>query len=197
MQPRVPVHCSAFARAAPIRRSCGNWRYTASQSLQYTIASGSRSYNRRKVSALRSPTAKSTQRPPSFSAAAVPSYRLSHEAAHQAGNFGSLPPPPSRATGSPTVPPPYSAISPKLIASHRPLCARSNPATCLGRGRSPTSPLRRCPPSPARPIPNPKIRQNSRQNDDTGPLPPPKPVRHTPSMSGGKEIRFCQSQKGR
>ena len=53
----------------------------------------------------------------------------------------------------PPFPPPYSAISPQLIASHRPLCARSNPATCLDRGRSPTSPLRSCSPSLARPIP--------------------------------------------
>ena len=52
-------------------------------------------------------------------------------------------------------------------------------------------------PHPACPIPNPKIPQNPRQNDDTGPLPLAKPLRHTQSMSGGKEIRFCQSQKGR
>ena len=46
-----------------------------------------------------------------------------------------------------------------------------------------------------RPVPNPKIPPNPRQNDDTGPLPLAKPLRHTQSMSGGKEIRFCQSQE--
>ena len=37
--------------------------------------------------------------------------------------------------------------------------------------------------------------ENPRQNDDTAPLPPPNPLRHTQSMSGGKEIRFRQSPK--
>ena len=76
-------------------------------------------------------------------------------------------------------------------APTRPLRPGSNPAICQGEPLSALS----APPCPLSSPDQSKIPQNPRQNDDTGPLPPPNPLRHTQSMSGGEKIRFRQSQK--
>ena len=96
-------------------------------------------------------------------------------------NDGSIPKPPEkkRCPASPTYP----------------LRAASTPAICPGRGAGLRAVGRCNAPHPARTIPNPKIPQNPRPNGDTAPLPPPNPLHHNQSMSGGKAIRFRQSPK--
>ena len=90
---------------------------------------------------------------------------------------GSTPKPPERKHCPPhTHPPPLPRFQP-----------------CNLSGRTGIRPLRPAP----RPIQPDQSQnpENPRQNDDTGPLPPPNPLRHTQSMSGGEKIRFRQSPK--